>query len=180
MAGTQISKERLDAIIAAYGADPARWPEAEREGALKLLQSSTERGTALHDAADLDASLESAAQPEPSNILKARLLEDASRAIVSSRNTAGAQEQSGLRGLAGLIEWFADIIATPVTLKPVAVAGLMAPVLALGMWVGVSLTSESLGDEELFAAFGEDFELWTEGELSEPFDPSSELTGETG
>lgn len=180
MTERQISTERVKAIIAAYGTDPARWPKAERANAVSLLEDLADKMEGLPEAAGLDASLESVAQPRPSNMLKARLLEDASLAIMSAESGVRTGEPSGLRGLAGLIEWFADFVGAPASLKPLAVSTVMVPALALGIWVGIVLTSEPLGEEELFTAFGEDYELWTEGDLPEPFDPLSELTGETG
>lgn len=180
MADRQISKERVEAIIAAYGADPARWPEAEREGVLKFIESYSGREVFLQSASGLDVLLESAEQPTPSNMLKARLLEDASLAIVSSRNEARVKNQAHSWSLAGVIDRIAGILSAPASLKPVAVSAMMVPVLVLGIWVGASLNSEALDEEELFAEFGEDYELWTENDLLESIDPLSEVNGETG
>ncbi len=172
MAEERISKQRVEAIIAAYGADPERWPEAERTGALELLERSGEGLDQLRGAAQLDALLGGAAQPQPSNMLKARLLEDASIAVVQGTSHTSRVAPSASPGWFGR---FADMVFESVSLKPLALGGLMVPALALGIWLGASLTSESLDDEDLLAAFGEDYELWTDNDLPD----LSDITGET-
>ena len=167
MAGRQITMERLEAIVASYGSDPARWPEAERQGALTLLQSG-EAVAALRDAVRFDALLEGAERPQPSNMLKANLLEGAAKSLTSQIAPTTVHQSPWTTGLAGIIDVFAG-------LRPLALGSMMASVLALGVWIGASLTSEPLGEDELFAAFGEDYELWTENDPS----LSTEETGET-
>lgn len=172
MAEERISIVRVKAIIAAYGADPACWPEAERAGALAALERSGETQDQLRGAAQLDALLGGAGQPQPSNMLKARLLEDASNTITQGANWKGRIEPSASPGWSERVtEW----IFETVSLRPVALGGIMVPALALGIWLGASITSEPLDDEDLFAAFGEDYELWTDSVLADPTD----TTGET-
>ncbi len=48
---------RFSAILEAYGADPARWPAAEREDALALTKSSVPAARALVEAGMLDSVL---------------------------------------------------------------------------------------------------------------------------
>ena len=172
MAEERISNQRVEAIIAAYGADPERWPEAERAGALARLERSGERRDQLQGEAELDALLGGLGRPQPSNMLKAKLLEDASVAVVQGASHKSRVAPSASPGWLGR---FADMVFETVSLKPLALGGLMVPVLALGIWLGASLTSEPLGDEDLLAAFGEDYELWTGGDLPDP----SDITGET-
>lgn len=167
MAGRQITIKRLEAIIASYGSDPARWPEAERQGARTVLEGG-EGGAVLRDAARLDALLERAERSQPSNMLKANLLEGAAKSLTSQIASTSVHQSPWTMRLAGMIDVFAR-------LKPLALGSMMAPVLALGIWIGASLTSEPLGEDEIFAAFGEDYELWTENEPS----PLAEETGET-
>lgn len=172
MAEEHISKERVEAIIAAYGADPERWPEAERAGALALLEEFREGLDQLQGAAELDRLLGGLTQPQPTNMIKAKLLDGASQAMISG----GGQRKSVERGVTpGWIESFTAMIFETVSLRPLALGGIMAPVLALGIWLGAALTAEPLDDEELFAAFGEDYELWTDSELPDP----SNMTGDT-
>ena len=55
---------RLSAILAAYGADPERWPEEEREAALALTKSSVPAARALAEARMLDAVLQQQSFPD--------------------------------------------------------------------------------------------------------------------
>ncbi len=51
-----MTEQRGLAILAAYGADPARWPADEREG-LRVMLGAPALQAALHEAKVLDASL---------------------------------------------------------------------------------------------------------------------------
>lgn len=74
--------ERLTAIIDAYGANPERWPDAERAGGLALLARSPEARAVRDAAAMLDALLDrvpaAASDPE----LAERVIAQAPRAKV--------------------------------------------------------------------------------------------------
>jgi hypothetical protein len=65
---------RFAALLDAYGADPARWPEDERAAALALLAESADARARQHDAATLDAALDAAPPAQPSDLLLARVL----------------------------------------------------------------------------------------------------------
>jgi len=65
---------RLHAILDAYGADPARWPAAERDAALALLVRSPEARRHHDAAARLDAALDASPVQVPSPALAARVL----------------------------------------------------------------------------------------------------------
>lgn len=52
-----MTAERLAEILAAYGAHPERWPEAEREAALRLLATDDGAARLARAAAALDARL---------------------------------------------------------------------------------------------------------------------------
>lgn len=68
---TRMTDERLNMLIAAYGADPKRWPEAEREaGRARLAQA----GPDLAEARDLDRLLASSAAPAVSLSLNERVI----------------------------------------------------------------------------------------------------------
>lgn len=69
-----VELDRLRAILDAYGADPARWPEPEREGALRLLARSPEAAKHRDRARELDALLDRATAYEPAPGLLARVL----------------------------------------------------------------------------------------------------------
>ncbi len=66
--------DRFAEIVAAYGADPALWPAAERRAAEALAQASSEARRLLDQAAPLDHLLRQAAMPQPSADLAQRIL----------------------------------------------------------------------------------------------------------
>jgi len=69
-----MTQERFIEIIEAYGADPARWPEAERADALAHAEAHPEQADpVLAEAAALDALLE-LVEVQPSDLLQRRIL----------------------------------------------------------------------------------------------------------
>ena len=67
--------DRFNAILEAYGADPSRWPDAERDEAEFFLKASTEAKASHDRAARLDALIAPAViTPVASEMLTARLL----------------------------------------------------------------------------------------------------------
>jgi len=67
---------RLREILDAYGADPRRWPGAERAAAEALIANSPEAALLREDAAALDMLLDLSAAPAASQELMARILGD--------------------------------------------------------------------------------------------------------
>jgi hypothetical protein len=55
------ARDRMHAVLAAYGADPARWPHADRELAASL--PDTALAGALEDARTLDSAMSRASRP---------------------------------------------------------------------------------------------------------------------
>lgn len=70
-----MEKERFEAIVAAYGAEPRRWPAAERAAALAFAASDHKT---LSDARITDALLD-AVPPAiaPNDVLEARIVRSA-------------------------------------------------------------------------------------------------------
>lgn len=69
-----MNRERMQDILEAYGADPARWPVAEREAAQTYLLDHPDVLAEAHALeAELDALLDMA-DPEPSELLQHRIL----------------------------------------------------------------------------------------------------------
>ncbi len=62
MSKNEISK-RLEQVLKAYGADPARWPEDERDELLVALKDAQDR-RAFTDARELDQLLDSVKSQE--------------------------------------------------------------------------------------------------------------------
>ena len=67
-----MDRERFEQLIAAYGADPARWPEGERAQGLRLAARS-EWAEPLAEQRALDAALGAWSAEAPSLALRARL-----------------------------------------------------------------------------------------------------------
>jgi hypothetical protein len=61
-----LSLERFRALIAAYGARPELWPEAERAAALALRDASAEARGLFEEEAALDATLGALSEPDVS------------------------------------------------------------------------------------------------------------------
>ena len=69
-----MSLDRLERLLEAYGANPARWPPAERTPALELLEAMPELQGLRRQAAALDALLDHAVLPQASGELVANVL----------------------------------------------------------------------------------------------------------
>lgn len=72
--------ERFAALVAAYGAEPDRWPEGERAQALRFRLADPQAALPILDAERaLDALLASAPAPEPQARLVSAILAQAPR-----------------------------------------------------------------------------------------------------
>ena len=60
---TKASKDRLEAVLAAYGADPARWPRQDRALASLLAAKDPAMAASVEDARGLDSALARASRP---------------------------------------------------------------------------------------------------------------------
>jgi hypothetical protein len=85
MTTQDMTPERLDAILAAYGAAPVRWPEDEREAAEALIARSDHARAVLAQAAHLDRLLDAAPPVPAADALAARL-----RALAPAATAAGS------------------------------------------------------------------------------------------
>lgn len=63
MADNDANMDRLQAVLAAYGADPARWPESDRELAPLFTATHPNVAASLEDARNLDSALARASRP---------------------------------------------------------------------------------------------------------------------
>lgn len=66
--------DRFEILIDAYGAEPGRWPPAERAEALALLAREPRAQALAQAAAELDGLLDRAPAPAPSDLLRHRVL----------------------------------------------------------------------------------------------------------
>jgi anti-sigma-K factor RskA len=76
--------DRLRAIVDAYGADPARWPAAERTAGEALLAGSAAARALVAEAADLDAALDAVPALQPTPAMRTAILAAAPRPAASS------------------------------------------------------------------------------------------------
>ncbi len=79
-----MNAERLKQLIAAYGADARRWPEAEREAG-RALSETDAMSADLSEARDLDHLLWASPQPTVSMALRERVLASAAAAGLTPR-----------------------------------------------------------------------------------------------
>lgn len=119
------ARERLKAVLAAYGADPAHWPESDRKLAPLLASGDPELLAQVQDARATDAALARASHPESpagaAERLVARVAEEPGRVVSFA---ARAREQPP---------------PTPAALPGrLAAAAALAASLLLGLYLGAS------------------------------------------
>jgi len=130
-----VKLDRFSTILEAYGADPQRWPSAEREDALLLTKSSVPAARALAEARALDSLL--LQQTFPNFAREAEQFTLLHSAIVS-----GAHR----RASTWIVRWFGIDLA-PSQLWP-SVAGLaLATVLGFAVGLGGLLQAEADHDD---------------------------------
>jgi hypothetical protein len=85
-----MDRERFLQMIEAYGADPRRWPQAERAEGLRFAARETDgpTGRGLERARALDASLDAWTSAAPSLALRARIAVQGPSAAPASRALA--------------------------------------------------------------------------------------------
>jgi hypothetical protein len=129
-----MEQTRFGELLEAYGGDPRRWPEAERDAALALLDASPMARAQQQAAARVDADLDAYTVDAPSALLRA--------AVIAS----GASQRGSWR--ASLTELWRDLggwqLAGPAFAASLAL-GALAP-----MWLDDAATD--LPDEDLIAA----------------------------
>ena len=81
MNSISLTLERFQYLADAYGGDIARWPSAERDGALSLVRNEAAvAAPILAEAAQLDSWLDASPNPAPSAALTAAVIASAPRA----------------------------------------------------------------------------------------------------
>ena len=108
---------RVRALAEAFGADPARWPETEREAALAWLQvHPAEASTLLAEARALDGVLDAWRLDPPPAPLVRQVLAPAPAVVRQARRRAFILTLGGGAGLAAAC--LAGILAAPSLLSP--------------------------------------------------------------
>lgn len=86
MKHNELTSQRFARLLASYGADPVRWPDAERAAALSFLDDNVSARAMLREAMELDQWLQSPASQVPTFAgLEARLLQH--RLPLATRST---------------------------------------------------------------------------------------------
>jgi hypothetical protein len=119
--------ERFTLMLDAYGANPDRWPDAERAGALALLEQSAPARELLRSAAALDTLLDRAPPATSDPELARRVLAGAPGAKVVPLRPArrrGFVVALALAAAASLALWLVQRPAAPPALDPAVVADL--------------------------------------------------------
>jgi len=81
-----MNRERFDYLLAAYGADFRRWPEADREAGAQYAAQHVETRVALSDEGALDDALSALREPAPdTDLLARRVLRSAPRPWIDRR-----------------------------------------------------------------------------------------------
>jgi len=81
----EMTSERFLALVAAYGADARRWPEAERAAAQAFAAAEPVAAAALVEADAADALLRASRAAHPSVTLRDRVIASAAGAGLSAR-----------------------------------------------------------------------------------------------
>lgn len=131
-----MTRERLQTILGAYGADPARWPVGERAAAERFLATSPATRRYRDDLARLDAKLDElplpSANPLDTTILTARIV--------------AMPQRDPLRHP---VEWLVRAIG----LRGPAAAGFALAAALAGFVVGWGYPEPAAGDETLAGLF---------------------------
>jgi hypothetical protein len=139
---------RLRAILDAYGADPQRWPEAERAAALRLLETSSDLESVRDDALRLDRLIAAAPAGEVTQALLARILETAPHPVVKVQRQRRASPWRFMPSLTGLGR-----------LPPLGGGVLTRPAAILMLAVGVGLGAGALMPITVDAAAPSDVQM---------------------
>lgn len=112
-------RQRLATLLAAYGADPARWPAADRE---RLARHLEDAGPDVAEARAMDSALAASADPTPPPQARDRLM---ARVQAMPRATPAASPAAVIP----LTPRRSRMAAAPAWLA-------LAASLALGFWIG--------------------------------------------
>ena len=84
--GVEMDAKRFEALTAAYGADPRRWPAAERAAAATFMDAEDAAAQRiLFEARLVDAALDASVDPRASDALRQRVIADAAHAGLRPR-----------------------------------------------------------------------------------------------
>ncbi len=146
MVQSEMSRQRLAEIVAAFGAAPARWPAAEREAAEALMARSADARALVAEARELDVLLDMAPDFAATPELVSRIM--AARPVSGrpGRPAFGARGAGNI-GRGPAEPWRALVRAVWPYGSPAFPAGALACSIALGLTLGFAspVTMGALG-----------------------------------
>jgi hypothetical protein len=134
MVQSEMSRQRLAEIVAAFGAASERWPAAERAAAEALVARSTDARALLAEARELDALLDAAPDATATPVLLSRIM--ASRPAAARPGHAAPGLRSGAGRGAPVEPWRALVRAVWPYGSPAFPAGALAFSIVLGLTIG--------------------------------------------
>lgn len=158
MAGMTI--ERLEHLIRERGADLSAWPEDDRLEAEALMRESRDVKNLFEEMKVIALAQSVAQAPEASEALKTKILADASEMLSQAPATSVVSSNSEERNSRSFVE--AVWVSLTDMLSPWAtqVAAMLAVALVGGVLAGAWVSSPSIDQETLVAAYGADVDYW--------------------
>jgi hypothetical protein len=130
-----LTMSRIEAILAAYGSDPSRWPEEERDDALQFIADNQQASVLQSAAAELDRLLDSVDVVAPG-----RSLPDSIMSSLTSQSQRELMDR--------LLDWLFPVSSRYLAWLWRPAMAVTLP-LALGFILGVgSVTSANVNDWE--------------------------------
>lgn len=139
---SDVTLERLRDIAAAYGADPRRWPEGERDAAVALMNRSVAARDIMAEAGALDALLDGLPVQVP----------DAALARLTAATAFPPPRQSSSSVWASALDW-RGFLAADLWPRATVFAGMIA----LGIVTGLALEPVAVGNDAYAMVFGDLF-----------------------
>lgn len=133
--GVEMDAKRFEALTAAYGASPCRWPEAERAAAAEFMSAhATAAQRILFEARLVDAALDASPAPRTGDALRQQ--------IIAQAANAGLQPRPERRWRPGPLAW-----ASGAGWAAACAAGVI-----VGLDLGGELAADAQADAVLYQA----------------------------
>ena len=148
--------EEFEALVAAFGADPDRWPEARREKAIEFLSTSSDALAIQKDFAIIDNALSNFRVASPGKEVSRRILSDFDTIVGIGPTPSGSRTF-----FSGVVSAFMDALHDffP-TAQPWQAGALSASVMMLGIILGALVQEDTSSQEELLMALSSDVAGW--------------------
>ena len=139
---SDMTLERLEHLAEAYGANPRRWPDGEREAALALMTRSTAARDLVAEAGALDRALEGSPLHVP----------DAALTRLTAATAFPPPRQSSSSLWTGAMDW-RGFLAAAIWPRVTVFAGMIA----LGIITGLALEPVAAGNDAYAIVVGDLF-----------------------